>query len=188
MLNALHVIKKGNSLDVAQGLPILYCNFMPGIYCLINLPEIQQSVRSPHLVHLAIYSWSNDFRLAGKAEILQIIYPFFCLLVMHNQCTAFDSIVYFRCMETQSRHVSRIKNAFAIHLNTECMSCVINHFKTIFVSYFLNSIHIAWLAINMDRHDCRCLWSNGRLNLIRIKIPGLWIDVYKYRLYPVPPQ
>ena len=50
------------------------------------------------------------------------------------------------------------------------------------MSNLIDGIYIRALAIYGYRHDCFGLIGYGCLKQSRIHIPGIWANVYKYRL------
>ena len=154
----------------------------------VYLTKIQQTVSRTHLVHLAVDARSNHLCFTGKTEILQVVDTFLRLFVVHHQSTAFDSIINLSGMETQGGHVASLQDTFTVHLHTESMGGIVNHFQTIFIGYLLNTFHVTGLSIDMDGHNCRCFRSDGGFYFIWINVTSCWINIHKYRLDAVPPK
>ena len=107
---------------------------------------------------------------------------------MTYQCPAFHGIINLRGMKTQRRHIPRLQHRPPVHLHPERMRRVINHLQPILVRHRLNPLRVARLSVHMHRHNRRRLRRNRRLNLLRVDIARLRVDIHKHRLNPVPPQ
>lgn len=188
VLHPRHVIHKGDALYGTQGLAILYSHLVSCLYCCINLTKVQDAVGRTHLVNLAVDSRSDHFCLASETEVLQVVYPFLCLLIVHHQCTALDGVVHFCRMEAEGAHVACIQDALSIYLHTEGMGGIVDDLEPVFVGYGLDAICLARLAIDMHRHDGCGLGSDGRFYLVRVYVPGCRVYVHKHGLDAVPPE
>ena len=188
VLHSWHVIEVCDPLHSFQCFKIPYGNPASGFYSLVDLLQVQESVRRPYLVHLAVDPRCDDRDLVGKPEVLQVVYPLLGLSVVHDKGTTLYSVVHFRGVETEGGQVSFIEYAPAVDLHPECMCGIIYDLQSVLVRYLLYLGCTARLAIDMDRHDGSGLGSYGRLYIVRIDVTGCWIYIHKYRLYPVPPQ
>ena len=91
-------------------------------------------------------------------------------------------------METQRGDVTCIQDALAVHLHTERMGGIINHLQSILVGDVLDSLGIAWLAINMHWHNGGGARGDGSLNLVGVEITSGRVDVHEDWLTTIPPD
>lgn len=91
-------------------------------------------------------------------------------------------------METQRGDVACVEDALAVHLNTEGMGGIVNHLQAILVGDVLDSLGIAWLAINMHWHDGGGARGDGCLNLVGVEIASGRVDVNEDWLATIPPD
>lgn len=91
-------------------------------------------------------------------------------------------------METQRGDVASVKDALAVHLHTEGMGGIVNHLQAVLVGDVLDSLGIAWLAINMHWHDGGGARGDGSFNLARVEIASGWVDVNEDWLATIPPD
>ena len=68
------------------------------------------------------------------------------------------------------------------------MGRIVDDFETVNISDFLNALHVAGRAIDMDRHDGRSVRSDGRFDFFGIDISCRFFDIDKYWLETVPPN
>lgn len=91
-------------------------------------------------------------------------------------------------METQRGDVSCVEDALAVHLHTEGMGGIVNHLQAILVGDVLDSLGIAWLAINMHRHDGSGARGDGCLYFVGVEIASGRVDVNENWLATIPPD
>ena len=188
MLYPRHVVEERDARNIAKSFAVFYSYLMAILNGFVHLTKIQQTVSGTHLVHLAVDTRSNHLCFACKTEILQVVDTLLRLFVVHHQSTAFDGIIHFRSMEAQSGHITSRQDAFTVHLHTESMGCIVNHFQSVFIGNPLNTFHVTGLSIYMNGHDCRCFRSNGSFYFIRINVAGCRVNVHKHRLDAIPPN
>src|SRR5574344_582631 len=68
------------------------------------------------------------------------------------------------------------------------MGSIINNLQSIAICNLFDSANIARFTIAMHWHDCSSLWSDCCLYLLRIKVAGLRVNIYKYRFAASPPD
>ena len=65
--------------------------------------------------------------------------------------------------------------------HSECMRCIIDYFQTIFIRNLLNLLHIAYISIYMNRHDCTGSVCDQAFDLICIHRKIIRPDITEYR-------
>ena len=128
MLHARHIIKECDTIHPTQRFTVLYGNLTTCSNGGIHLPQIQQSVCGTHFIHFTVYTRSHHGYLISKAKILQIVYTFLGLFIVHDQSTTLYRIINLGGMETECGHIPRIQNAFTVYFHTKRMGRVINDF------------------------------------------------------------
>ena len=114
---------------------------------------------------------------------------FFHFLIVHNQCTTFNGIIYFSGMKTEGAHITRIENAFSVHFNAKSMSSIVNNLQSIFVCYFLKLALVSQgLPYTCTGSDSCCVRSNGHLYFVRVYVSRFGVNIYKYGFNAVPPK
>ena len=68
------------------------------------------------------------------------------------------------------------------------MGSIINDLQTVFVRYRLDTLCITRLAINMYRHNRRCLGGYCRFYFVRVNVTSFRVNIHEYRLDSIPPQ
>ena len=184
VLYARHIIEEGNALHWAQCLSVFDSYLMTSLDGCIYLLQVQQTIGATHLVHLTVDTRTNHRGLACKTEILQVVDALLGLLIVHDHRTALNGVIYLGGMETQRGDVTSVKDALAVHLHTEGMGGIVNHLQAILVGDILDSLGIAWLAINMHWHDGGGARGDGCLNLARVEIASGWSMSTKTGLQP----
>lgn len=186
--DAGHVLEEGDAGDAAQGLTVGVGYFLAGGDGGIDLSEVQYAVGGSHLVHLGVDSGTYDGGLAGKAEVLEVIYAAFSLFVVHDHGATFDSVVDFGGVEAQGGEVSCIQNTFPIDFNTKNVGSVVDNLEAVGVGYLLDAANVAGLAVAVNGHYSRGLGGNGGFDLVGVEVAGLGVDIDEYGLAAIPPD
>lgn len=105
-----HVVEEGDALDVAQCLAVAVGDFLTGGDGCIDLAEVEKAVCRAHLVHLGVDAGSHDLGFASESEVLEIIYAFLGLLVMHHHGASLDCVVDLGGMEGERGHVAGVED------------------------------------------------------------------------------
>ena len=92
----------------------------------------------------------------------------------------------FRRVKTAGAHVTKVKDALALHRGAKCMGSIIYHLEVMLVSNFLNCVDIARDAKTMGRDDSRYVGSDGGFDFACIDVKAIRFDVDKNRLAPLP--
>src|SRR5262245_29332553 len=109
-----------------------------------------------------------------------------CLCIRADDGTAFERIEDFCGVKTQNRQIAVSQDTAGRQANAERMRRVIDDFQIVDVSDLLQSHYIAGIAVAVDRHDSSGMWSYSRLNLGRVQIQRLWIDINENRTNAIP--
>ena len=186
--HAGHVVPEVDTVDGAQGLTVTDGDLMTGLDAGIHQAQVQQAVGGAHLVHLAVDAWGHDLGLAGKAEVLQIVYALLGLGIVHDKGTALDGVIDLGGVETQGGHVALVEDALTIHLDAEGVGGVVDDAQTVLVGNVLNLLGAARLAIDVDGHDGGGARRDGRLDTVGVDAAGGGVDIYEHGLDAVPPD
>ena len=110
------------------------------------------------------------------------------MFIVKYQCTSLNGIKSLRRMKAQCRHITCIQNRFSLSLHPKCMSSIIDYLQSVFICYLLNALSITRIPIHMHWHNGCSIRSYSHLYLIRVKITGYRVYVYKYRFDAIQPQ
>ena len=188
MPDARHVLEVRDAGNIFKSLAVGNRYPVPGLDGLVHMPEIYKPHRRAHLVHLSVDAGGYYRRLAGEAEVLQVVYALFGPSIVHYQSTALYRVVHFRRMEAEGRHVARVQEALPVHLHAEGMRSVVDDFQAVLVRYVLDPFRIARLAVAVNRHDGRGTRGYRSLDAVRVDAAVRRVDVHEHRLDAVPPQ
>ena len=188
MTHAGHIVEETDAGDVAQGFEILDGHLMALLDGCIHLLEVQQSVGSTNLVHLAIDTRSHNLGLSGKAKVLEVVDALLGLLVVHHEGSAFEGVIDLGSVEAEGGHVASCQNALAIDLDTKGMGRIVDDLQAILVGDGLDGIHIHRLAVAVHGHNGSGLGRDGGLNLLRVYAAGLLLNIHEHGTTAVPPD
>ena len=186
--HARHVLEVCYAGNILQSLAVGNRHLVPGLDGLVHMSEIYKPHRRAHLVHLAVDAGGYDRRLAGEAEVLQVVYPLLGPSIVHYKCSALYCVVYLSRVETECRHVARVQDALPVYLHTEGVRSVVDDPEAVLVRYVLDPPGVARLAVAVHRHDGSGSWSYRCLNAVRVDAAVRRVDVHEHRLDAVPPQ
>lgn len=186
--HARDVVPELDTGNITQSLAVTDGNLVAGLDGLVNLTEVEESVGGAYLVHLGVDAGSNDLGLSGKAEVLEVIDASFGLLVVHDHGTALDGIIDLGGVEGKGGHVAGIEQRYTVLFDTESVGSIVDDAEAIFVGDILNSLGVAWLAIDMYGHDGSSARGDGGFNLVGVEAAGGPVDVDEYGFDAVPPQ
>ena len=119
-------------------------------------------------------------------EILQLMQADTIALIPESHSSALNGIENLRGMETEHRHIAVISNSDPFVFHTESMGAVVNHFQSMSVSNLLDCLHVAYISIYMDRHDCCCFICDQTFNFAYIHRVIIRADITKYRHQSIP--
>ena len=101
MSDSRHVIPESDAFHITERLTVADGDLVAFLNGIIHLTEIEQAVCGTYLIHFGVDTGSYDCGLVGESEVLQIIYPFFSLLIFHHHGSTLNRVVHLRGMETQ---------------------------------------------------------------------------------------
>lgn len=188
VLDTRHVVEEGDARDIPQGFTIADGDLVAGFDGGIDDLELAKAISGTDLVHLAVDARADDLSLAGEAEVLQEVYTLLGLCVLHHHRAALYGVEHLGGVEAEGGHVAGIENAFAVHLDPECVGRVIDDPETIFVGDGLYGLGVAGLAVDVDRHDGGGTGGDGCLDAVRVDVAGRGVDVHEHGSGAVPPD
>ena len=186
--HARHVLEVCYAGNVPKALAVGNRHLVPGLDGLVHMPEIYKPHRRAHLVHLTVDAGGYYRRLAGEAEVLQVVYPLLGLRIVHYKCSALYRVVHLRGVEAEGGHVALVEDAAAVHLHPEGVGGVVDDLKTVLVRYLLYPLGVTRLAVAVYRHDCRGPGGDGRLDAVGVDAAVRRVDVHEDGLDAVPPD
>ena len=188
MLHARHILEATDAGYTCQFLAIGVGNHLAAGNGGIHLLQVQKSVCSTDFVHFAVDAGGDHSGFPCKAEVLQVVDPFFGGFIAANQGPAFDGIVDLGRMEGERRHVTLVADSLAVHLYTERVGRIIDDLESVGVGYFLDALGIAGVPIHMHRHDRRGVGRDCRLDFFGIQIACFLVNINENGLDSVPPE
>ena len=183
-----HVLEVRDAGDIPKALAVGNRYPVPGLDGFVHMPEIYKPHRRAHLVHLSVDAGGYYRRLAGEAEVLQVVYPLLGPSIVHYKCSALYRVVHLCRMKAEGRHVARVQDALPVHLHAEGVRRVVDDPEAVLVRYVLNPFRVARLAVAVNRHDGRGPRSYRSLDAVRVDAAVRRVDVHEHRLDAVPPQ
>ena len=183
-----HIVEEVDALDIPERLTIAYGNLMARFDGGIDNLELAKPVGSADFIHLAVDAGADYLCLAGEAEILEVVYPTLGISFLHHHCTALDGIEDLGGVEAEGGHIAGIEDALAIHLNPECVGCVINDLEAVFIGYGLDGLGVTGLAVDVDRHYGCGPGGDCRLNAGRVDIACSRVNIHKHWSGAIPPD
>ena len=188
MPNTRHVLEVRDAGDVPKALAVGNGHLVSCLDGLVHMLKVYQSYRRAHLVHLSVDAGGNDCGLAGKAEVLQVVYPLLGPSIVHYKCSALYRIVYLCRVETERGHVALVQDALPVHLHSEGVRSVVDDPEAVLVRDVLDPPGVARLAVAVHRHDGGGPRSYRCLDAVRVDAAVRRVDVHEHRLDAVPPQ
>jgi len=186
--HARHVVPESDALDGAQGLAVTDGDLVARLDGGIDLPQVEQPVGGPHLVHLAVDAGSDDLGLAGEAEVLEVVNALLGLGVMDDERAALGGAEDLGAVETQRGHVALAEDALAVDLDAEGVGGIVDDAQAVLVGNVLNLTCAARLAIHVHGQDGRRARRDGRLDAVGVDATRGRVDVDKHGPDAVPPQ
>ena len=97
---------------------------------------------------------------------------FFIICKNHSAFTSSNNLI---CIKTKTTYISKTPAFFTFILCTMSFCSIFNNNQVIFICYFYYWVHITWMPIYMNRHNCSCFFRNFFLNLRNINCKCSWL-------------
>ena len=147
---------------------------------LIHVAQVAQAHGCLELIHLGIAAHPDHMVLVHNPVILQTVEPVVHPILGKCHCSAFYGIEHLGGVETENAGVPELGHTLSVVTLPKGMGRIINHFQAMLFGNGPNPLHIADIAVHMDRDDGRCAFCYQVLYLVRVHGIVLGIDVTEH--------
>lgn len=186
VLDAGDIVQHRNAGDIFQGLTVILRDFLAFRDLAVHDLQLKQAVGGAEFVHLAVAAGGDDRDLVCEPEILQEVDAFLHRLVVGDERAALERIEDLRRVEAQHGEVAPVADGHAVFAYAEHVCGIVKQLQTVGVGDLLELLVVAWIAVDMDRHQRGRLRRDQRFDFVRIHGVGFRFDVAEDRFAAVP--
>ena len=141
-----------------QTLPIALSNHFAFANLTVQVAQVAYAHRSAELVHLGVATHVLHVLRSRDAEILPLVEQRVEGLVPEAHSATFYSVEHLGGVKAEHSRVTKGRGGTPLAVGTaslhaERVRSVVDHLQTVPVSYLLDSIHVAQVAVDVHGHD-----------------------------------
>ncbi len=175
-----------NAVDPGQQPTVPGVDIGPARDHLVDVLQLQQAEGSIDLAHLAVDAWRHHGHFIDESEVLEVVDAPLGLRVGADDGAPLECVEHLGGVEAEHGQVAMPQYAALCIAHAKRMGRVVDHLQSIVVGNILDGGNIAGVAVAMHGQDRGGLGRDRCLDLRRIEVQCMRIDVHENGFDAVP--